>query len=157
MKNRKGFTLIEVLIVIGVLAILASIVALSVNPASQFNRANDSVRRSDVQGIMSGIFQYSVDNAGDLSGLVNLGGSELEICKLGRQEDCDAATDDFVELEAELVSDYMSTIPEDPGCSDCPSCDDDNGTGYWITEDASTGAITIEAKCISSGTFSITQ
>jgi prepilin-type N-terminal cleavage/methylation domain-containing protein len=152
MKNRKGFTLIEVLIVIGVLAILASIVALSVNPASQFNRANDSVRRSDVQGIMSGIFQYSVDNAGDLSGLTNLAATSKEICKTGGT--CGTT---FVDLDTALVSDYMSSIPIDTGCSDCANCDGTSGTGYWVEESAA-GVVTVKSRCMSSGTdFSISQ
>jgi len=43
-KNKKGFTLVEVLIVIGIIAILASLVALAINPTRRFAQANDTER-----------------------------------------------------------------------------------------------------------------
>ncbi|MEK7553148.1 MAG: prepilin-type N-terminal cleavage/methylation domain-containing protein [Patescibacteria group bacterium] len=55
MKKNKGFTLLELLIVIGILAILATIVALVLNPAELLKQARDSQRLSDLRTINSAI------------------------------------------------------------------------------------------------------
>ena len=47
--NKKGFTLIEILVVIGIIAILAAIVVVAVNPARQFAEARNSQRQSNVE------------------------------------------------------------------------------------------------------------
>jgi len=53
---------------------------------------------------------------------------------------------DGVDISA-LVGDYISSIPIDPTCTTCGDCDDDEGTGYHLTRNATTRVITIEAKC----------
>ena len=52
---RKGFTLLELLIVIGILAILATVVALVLNPAELLRQARDSQRLSDLRTINSAL------------------------------------------------------------------------------------------------------
>lgn len=52
---KKGFTLLELLIVIGILAILATVVALVLNPAELLRQARDSQRLSDLRTINSAI------------------------------------------------------------------------------------------------------
>jgi prepilin-type N-terminal cleavage/methylation domain-containing protein len=55
---KKGFTLIELIIVIGILAILASVVVLVLNPAEILAQARDSQRISDLSTIKSAIALY---------------------------------------------------------------------------------------------------
>lgn len=55
---KKGFTLIELVIVIGILAILASVVVLVLNPAQILAQARDSQRMSDLRSIKSAIAFY---------------------------------------------------------------------------------------------------
>src|SRR3989338_5037918 len=66
MRQSKGFTLIEVLIVIVILSILASIIFVAVDPATRFGDARDARRRSEVVSILNAILKYQVDNDGDL-------------------------------------------------------------------------------------------
>jgi prepilin-type N-terminal cleavage/methylation domain-containing protein len=56
LKNRKGFTLIEILIVVAIIAILASIVIVGLGPAQQSGR--DARRISDLQSIRTALQLY---------------------------------------------------------------------------------------------------
>lgn len=57
-----GFTLLELIIVIGVLAILALLVLMIVNPFAQFQKANDARRKEDLAQIQRTLEQYYQDN-----------------------------------------------------------------------------------------------
>jgi prepilin-type N-terminal cleavage/methylation domain-containing protein len=62
--QKKGFTLIEILVVIGLIAILAAIVLIAINPARQFAQARNSQRESNVNTILNAIGQNLADNKG---------------------------------------------------------------------------------------------
>lgn len=60
-KSTKGFTLLELLVVIGIIGILVSIGTISYTSAQQ--RARDSRRRSDVAAIGKALEQYYSQNS----------------------------------------------------------------------------------------------
>ena len=62
--STKGFTLIEILVVIGLIAILAAIVLIAINPARQFAQARNSQRESNINTILNAIGQNLADNKG---------------------------------------------------------------------------------------------
>ena len=57
-KLRKGFTMIELLIVIAVLGILAVAVLSAINPIEQINRGKDTGSRSDAEQLISAVDRY---------------------------------------------------------------------------------------------------
>jgi len=58
MKMKKGFTLLELLIVIGILAILSTTMILVINPAEMLRKARDSQRIADLSTVKSAIAYY---------------------------------------------------------------------------------------------------
>lgn len=63
MKTKKGFTLLELLIVIGILAILSTTVVLVINPAELLRKARDSQRISDLNTLRTAIAYYITETA----------------------------------------------------------------------------------------------
>lgn len=62
--RKKGFTLIEILIVIALIAVLAGIVIVALNPARQFASARNTQRSSNVNAILNAVGQNMADNKG---------------------------------------------------------------------------------------------
>ena len=58
----KGFTLVELLIVITIIAILAMMVLFSVSPFKQINKGYDSVRKKDLNNIKIALENYNSDH-----------------------------------------------------------------------------------------------
>jgi prepilin-type N-terminal cleavage/methylation domain-containing protein len=63
MKTKKGFTLLELLIVIGILAILSTTVVLVINPAQLLKKARDSQRISDLNTLKTAIAFYVTETS----------------------------------------------------------------------------------------------
>ncbi len=62
--KEKGFTLIEILVVIGIIAVLAAVVLVAINPSRQFKLARDSQRVSNVNAVLNTISQNISENHG---------------------------------------------------------------------------------------------
>ena len=61
-KLQKGFTLLELLLVIGVVGVISSIVVVAVNPTKQFIKAEDAQRKHAANEIQKALLQYSIKN-----------------------------------------------------------------------------------------------
>ncbi len=72
LNKHPGFTLIEILVVIGMIAILATIVIIAINPARQFAQGRNTQRTSNVNTILNAIGQRLTENKGLFAGAFNV-------------------------------------------------------------------------------------
>jgi prepilin-type N-terminal cleavage/methylation domain-containing protein len=77
MKNMSGFTIVELLIVIIVIGILATITTVALSGVQA--RANDSSRLSDVASVKKALSLYKTDNGSFPATQPNPGNSSFEI------------------------------------------------------------------------------
>lgn len=141
--RSRGFTLLEVLMVIGILAILATVVLVAINPARQFKVARDSQRNANISAILNAVGQ----NMADHGGVFTCEGVQKEMPGVVTQ--ISSATFD---LAACLVPDYISMLPFDPLKEDAHFTDEtDYDTGYSISQDLE-GRVTVSADGEVSGT-----
>lgn len=69
---RKGFTLLELLLVIAIIAILAGLIIFNLNPAQRLSDTNNAKVRSDVEAIASATALYIMDKQGRHASLGDL-------------------------------------------------------------------------------------
>jgi len=143
LRNKKGFTLLEVLLVIAIIAILAAIVIVAINPGKQLGESRNAQRRSDVNSILNAVYQYSIDNNGTIPAGITT--TATEVC---RTATCTGLVDLGVLTTAGR---YLTAIPADPQGSST------NGAGYTVVRDAN-GRITVAAPDAElSATISVTR
>lgn len=143
-KTAKGFTLIEILVVIGLIAILATIVLIAINPSRQFSQANNSQRNSNVNAILNAVGQYMADNKGALP--AGISGNVTEVGEA---------------LCNSIVPTYLPALPADPlnavgsytNCADV----DDGDIDYTIVQTNSRITVTATETELVTPDISVTR
>ncbi len=151
--NSQGFTLVELLIVIGIIAILATATFVALDPLRRFRDSRDAKRWSDVAELMHAIKVDQVDNGGSyLDKIQDMNPGDIYMITDGdyltgcntQNAHCDAqVTRDSacVNLNGLVAQGYTGKIPVSPNGNGnwSPSL-----TGYTLTA-SSSGALTITA------------
>jgi len=137
--HQKGFTLIEVLVVIGIIAVLAAVVLVAVNPARQFKLARDSQRTANINALLNAIHE----NMSEHKGLFTCSGTVRQIPTTGTVVKYGSGYPAYAgDIASCLVPNYLSSLPFDPSIPGAHYVNvTDYDTGYEIIQD-SNGRIT---------------
>lgn len=101
-KNRKrGFTLLEIILVIAAIGILAAIVLVAINPNRQINQARQAAISSEKNAIEKALQQELIDTGSYPS---SIDGVQRKICSSTVTADC-------IDITADLAPTYISSIP----------------------------------------------
>lgn len=162
-QTQKGFTLLEVLLVVAIIAILAGIVIIAINPGKNLGDTRNTTRSADVNTIINGTYQYVLDNNGNLPGLgtrtgaVAISTAPTEICSQTATT-CTGLVDLAVLTTA---GKYLVALPKDPSCpssltASAPQCTA-NGNGYSIAKDANNRLVVAAISAEEGKTISVTK
>ena len=134
-NKRKGFTLLEILLVIAAIGILAAIVLVAINPTRQIAQVRNAQRRSDINAIYKALEQYLIDNQTYPTDITD---SKKVICDTGSKTTTDTLEPidctDKVDLRV-LVPTYLAEIPTDP-----------SGGVYEVYINSENNRIAVESK-----------
>ena len=118
MKNfRKGFTLLEILLVVGIIAILAGITIVAINPSKQLAQVRNTERKSDLKQLYNAMTQFYIDKS-YYPASTTISATLAEVCNTGSASATTTAVngdscDTLINL-SELVPTYITAIPTDP-------------------------------------------
>jgi type IV pilus assembly protein PilA len=143
LRSKKGFTLLEILLVVAAIGILASIVIIAINPGKQLAETRNAKRNADVGQVLNGVYQYLIDE-GTLPASITT--TQTEICVTSGT--CTGLIDLSVLTNNEK---YLVTMPIDPTGSST------NGAGYEISKSANGRVTVVAPDAEESATISVTR
>ncbi len=139
-QARSAFTLIELIVTIGVIAIVSLGILVALNPVGQLAAARNSQRQSHLQSIMNGIRQNVVDNR--QGNVFNCAAGDIPTTTTKKM----ASGSGNYDIYSCLVPTYLFSLPVDPSTSTAYfNSAADYDTAYTITKNASSGAVTLAA------------
>ncbi len=148
--GQRGFTLVEVLVVVGILAILLAITLVAINPNQHFQDSRNSQRSSNVTAILDAIYEYESAHSGNVPPSLSSATSTATGIGTGVGH---------IDLCADLVPADIADMPLDPTTgtkagTDCAA--DDYETGYEVAK-SSNNRFTISAPAAEGTTISVTR
>lgn len=149
-KSQQGFTLIEILLVMALIAALATIVLVAINPAEKFKQSRDTQRYTDTASLAGAVQQYYVDHQGSLPAGIDTTPKSITA----------AAGATNIDLCAVLVTKYLVVMPIDPKTGTKPTTPPCTGyaSGYTIAKESATSdRVVVTAVPESADSISVTR
>lgn len=141
---KKGFTLVELLVVIVIIGILAAVIFVALDPAQRFGDARNARRWQEVRSVLQAVIKFQVDSGGTLPSALNSATAGnyyvLGTAGSGCNTTCSAQTTQAacLNMTSDLVDAYLSSIPYDPSTGSAANTD------YYISKSAN-GRVTVGA------------
>ena len=133
-RSECGFTVVQGLLAVGIVAVVVAIQIAAINPAKQLGDSRNSRRRADVAAILNAVYHYAVIGKHGLP--ITITPTATEICKTGAVSCLGLVNLDVLTTQSDIVY-----IPMDPLC---PKVCNPNGVGYTVAKDAN-GRVTVAA------------
>ncbi len=155
-NNTKGFTLLEIILVVAALAILAGIVIVAINPSKELADTRNSQRRSDVTSLLNGIWQYSIDNDGAFPLAIDSTTSTSQVlgtATSGCDSSCGAVATEAAcaDVSVDLVPDFLAELPADPQTGTA------SNTDYYVNVDENGALVVGSCDMEQSDNFSVSR
>ena len=133
---KRAFTLIELLLVVGIVGILASIAITFIRPKDVFDSAHDLERQEHIRSILNGVQQFNIEYGSwpQQGGIDTIKSESLEICVASGsllKFFCLLYLPKKVYL-GDIIPEQLPTIPRDP---DHNIKENPHGTSYFIHKD----------------------
>ncbi len=116
-RKYQGFSLIEILVVVALIIILATITLVAINPGKNFRDTRNAQRSADVTQILNAVTQYTSEEGNSITAF-----GSITNCTTGNS----AIGTGGIDLASILVDEFIVAIPMDP------SVGTDADTGYTI-------------------------
>lgn len=126
---KKGFTLLELLLVIAIISVLAGLVIFAIRPADTLRRVNSVKKQSESVSVEDAIKAYTLDNSGAIpQNILNYSGTyPANICRYGQ------TCANGINLDVLIDAGYIQAIPVNPE----PAASSNTVSGYKIDFDSS--------------------
>src|SRR3989344_7777605 len=151
MNEDKGFTLIEILITVAIIAVLSGVILVSINPGEFLAKGRDSQRKSHLVTVLNAVGQRIADNKGVFETGCAAGTIPVAATKM-------AVGGGNYDIGPCLVSTYLPDMPFDPKAGSAHwTSHTDYDTDYTIVKNAATGRVTVAAPSADLETISYTR
>ena len=116
-KTYQGFSLIEILVVVALIIILATITLVAINPGKNFRDTRNAQRSADVTQILNAVTQYTSEEGNSIGAFGTITNCTVGSSSIGTSG---------INLSTILVDEFIVAIPMDP------SVGTEEVTGYTI-------------------------
>ena len=137
LKAERGFTLLEVLVVLAIIVVVGAVVLMLINPSARFAKSRNNERAADLNVILNAVSQNIADNKGSFSCSAGYLPSTSTRMAVGLGD---------YDIVPCLFPTYLVVVPYDPnGEGVFYTSTSSYDSGYDIFQDSVTGRVIIEA------------